>query len=60
VIFAGGPKKLRIALKPLETLGITLDDVALRQPKLDEVFLALTGHAATTDDANDEPRANAA
>jgi ABC-2 type transport system ATP-binding protein len=35
--------KLTAALKPIEKLGIVLDDVALRQPKLDEVFLALTG-----------------
>ncbi len=37
-----------------------IDDIALRQPTLDEVFLALTGHAATADDQTDEPRANAA
>jgi ABC-2 type transport system ATP-binding protein len=43
VSFEGGTERLRVALKPLETLGITLDDVALRAPKLDEVFLALTG-----------------
>ena len=45
VVFDGGPEKLRTALKPIETLGITLDDVALRQPTLNEVFLALTGQA---------------
>jgi ABC-2 type transport system ATP-binding protein len=39
----GGIELLRDALKHLEKLKITLDDVALRQPKLDEVFLALTG-----------------
>jgi len=39
----GGIELLRGALKHLEALDITLDDVALRQPKLDEVFLALTG-----------------
>ena len=41
----GGTERLTVALKPLEKLGITLDDVALRQPKLDEVFMALTGQA---------------
>jgi len=39
----GGLELLRDALSHLETLNIVLDDVALRQPKLDEVFLALTG-----------------
>jgi hypothetical protein len=36
---------LRDALQHLETLDIVLDDVAMRQPKLDEVFLALTGES---------------
>jgi ABC-2 type transport system ATP-binding protein len=30
-------------LRQLDTMGIVLDDVAVRLPKLDEVFLALTG-----------------
>jgi ABC-2 type transport system ATP-binding protein len=42
-IVVDGDAKLTFALKPIEKLGIALDDVALRQPKLDEVFLALTG-----------------
>jgi ABC-2 type transport system ATP-binding protein len=41
----GGLELLTTALKHLKTLKIDLDDVALRQPKLDEVFLALTGQA---------------
>ncbi|HLW16469.1 MAG TPA: ATP-binding cassette domain-containing protein [Actinomycetota bacterium] len=41
----GGLELLQDALKHLESLNIVLDDVALRQPKLDEVFLALTGQA---------------
>lgn len=41
----GGIELLRDALKYLEKLQIPLDDIALRQPKLDEVFLALTGEA---------------
>jgi ABC-2 type transport system ATP-binding protein len=51
---------LGAAVRALDETGVEIDDIALRQPTLDEVFLALTGHAATTDDANDEPRANAA
>jgi ABC-2 type transport system ATP-binding protein len=43
VVVEGGTERVSAVLAPLEKLGITLDDVALRQPKLDEVFLALTG-----------------
>lgn len=39
-----GPDELREALVALESAGVTVDDVALRPPTLDEVFLALTGH----------------
>jgi ABC-2 type transport system ATP-binding protein len=49
VVVEGGTERLPAVLKPLETLGITLDDVALRQPKLDEVFLALTGQKLEED-----------
>jgi ABC-2 type transport system ATP-binding protein len=45
VVLEGGTQQLSRALLPLEQRAITLDDVALRPPKLDEVFLALTGRA---------------
>jgi ABC-2 type transport system ATP-binding protein len=45
VVIEGGSEQLSVALKPLEKLGITLDDVALRAPNLVEVFMALTGQA---------------
>lgn len=45
VVVEGGTERVSVALRPLEKLGITLDDVALRAPKLDEVFMALTGQA---------------
>jgi ABC-2 type transport system ATP-binding protein len=38
----GGPE-LMSALRAFEDAGVEVEDVALRQPKLDEVFLALTG-----------------
>jgi ABC-2 type transport system ATP-binding protein len=44
-----GTDELRDALGALEAAGITPDDVALRPPTLDEVFLSLTGRPA---DAN--------
>jgi ABC-2 type transport system ATP-binding protein len=49
-----GTDELRDALGALEAAGITPDDVALRPPTLDEVFLALTGRPA---DANADQEA---
>jgi ABC-type multidrug transport system ATPase subunit len=37
---------LTTALQALETAGVEIDDVTVRQPTLDEVFLALTGAPA--------------
>jgi ABC-2 type transport system ATP-binding protein len=31
-------------VRALDTAGITVDDVEVRQPSLDDVFFALTGH----------------
>jgi ABC-2 type transport system ATP-binding protein len=42
---AGGEPLMR-AMHSLNTAGIELADIALRQPNLDEVFLALTGKPA--------------
>jgi ABC-2 type transport system ATP-binding protein len=38
-----GTVQLKEALASIEVVDVTVDDVALRAPKLDEVFLALTG-----------------
>jgi ABC-2 type transport system ATP-binding protein len=51
---------LRAALGSLDAAGIEIDDIALRQPTLDEVFLTLTGRPATDDDTSQSPRAEAA
>jgi ABC-2 type transport system ATP-binding protein len=40
-------------VRDLDAAGVTLEDLALRHPTLDDVFLALTGHAA--EDAPAEP-----
>jgi ABC-2 type transport system ATP-binding protein len=40
---------LLTAMRSLESAEVEVDDIALRQPTLDEVFLALTGHHADTD-----------
>jgi ABC-2 type transport system ATP-binding protein len=52
---ATGPKALMEAVRRLDEQEIELHDVALRRPTLDDVFLALTGHAA-----EEEDQANAA
>jgi ABC-2 type transport system ATP-binding protein len=43
---ATGPKALMEALRRIDEKEIELHDVGLRRPTLDDVFLALTGHAA--------------
>src|SRR5579859_4475619 len=43
----GGPVLME-ALRTVEESGVEVEDVALRQPKLDEVFLALTGQPSTS------------
>jgi ABC-2 type transport system ATP-binding protein len=44
---AGG-EQLPKAMRLVTDAGIELEDIALRQPNLDEVFLALTGNFTTT------------
>jgi ABC-2 type transport system ATP-binding protein len=44
---AAGTVELKEALASLEALGVTIDDVGLRAPTLDEVFLGLTGQPLT-------------
>ncbi|WP_131745716.1 ATP-binding cassette domain-containing protein [Frankia sp. Cppng1_Ct_nod] len=43
----GGAKVLLAAGRRLDEAGIDLDDLGIRRPSLDDVFLSLTGHAAT-------------
>jgi len=42
----GGAKFLVETIREFDAAGITVDDIALRRPTLDDVFLALTGRAA--------------
>ncbi|MFJ4002663.1 ATP-binding cassette domain-containing protein [Streptomyces sp. NPDC090023] len=42
----GGAKLLAEVIRELDTRGIEIDDIALRRPTLDDVFLSLTGHTA--------------
>ncbi len=39
------------AVRRLDDAAVGVEDIALRRPTLDDVFLALTGHAAEADDA---------
>jgi ABC-2 type transport system ATP-binding protein len=53
VVVEGGTNQLNRALAALERRAIPLEEVALRQPRLDEVFLALTGQAKPAAPADD-------
>ena len=51
---SGGAKLLVEAVRELDTAGIAVDDLALRRPTLDDVFLSLTGKAAEDVDTSEE------
>ena len=42
----GGSRQLVEVIRALDEAGVAIDDIALRRPTLDDVFLTLTGHAA--------------
>ena len=45
-----GAQILAAVVRDLDAASIPVDDLALRRPTLDDVFLSLTGHATTTGD----------
>jgi ABC-2 type transport system ATP-binding protein len=49
----GGRAAIAHAVRALDDLHIDVDDIGLRRPTLDEVFLTLTGAPATTDEDAD-------
>ena len=51
---SGGSTVLVDAVRALDAQGVKVDDLALRRPTLDDVFLTLTGHAAESEPAPDE------
>ncbi|RMB87711.1 ATP-binding cassette domain-containing protein [Streptomyces shenzhenensis] len=51
---SGGAKLLAEVIRELDARGIEIDDIGLRRPTLDDVFLSLTGHLAETTDDTDE------
>jgi ABC-2 type transport system ATP-binding protein len=50
----GGAQTLIQIVRDFDEAGIAIDDIALRRPTLDDVFLSLTGHAAEERQAEDE------
>jgi ABC-2 type transport system ATP-binding protein len=59
----GGAKLLPLVVRALDDAGVAVEDISLRRPTLDEVFLALTGKTAakgtgtrTNDDETDGNR----
>ncbi|MEE1741824.1 ATP-binding cassette domain-containing protein [Streptomyces sp. BE147] len=42
----GGARLLAEVIRDLDTRGVQIDDIGLRRPTLDDVFISLTGHAA--------------
>jgi len=50
-----GSRRMMDTLRVLDQQGITVEDISLRQPTLDEVFLVLTGKPAQTTDSPGQP-----
>ena len=50
---SGGARTLTQALRDLDARGVVVQDVGLRRPTLDDVFLALTGRSAEEAELND-------
>jgi ABC-2 type transport system ATP-binding protein len=52
----GGADQLRDIVRTLDERGIEVDDVGLRRPSLDEVFLAVTGRPLEPTDPDTDPK----
>ncbi|MFJ9855379.1 ATP-binding cassette domain-containing protein [Streptomyces sp. NPDC101150] len=50
VTVTGGAKLLAEIIRELDTRGVEIDDIGLRRPTLDDVFISLTGHVAEAAD----------
>lgn len=55
-----GAATLAEALRRLDSAGIELDDIGLRRPSLDDVFLSITGHSGANSDAEPDSDAKSA
>jgi daunorubicin resistance ABC transporter ATP-binding subunit len=56
----GGGDQLTVVVRVLDERKIPIDDIGLRRPTLDEVFLALTGQHVARADRDDDATADAA
>jgi ABC-2 type transport system ATP-binding protein len=52
-----GTHRLMEAFRALDHLGVPIEDIALRRPTLDEVFLTLTGKATEVEELAPDPEA---
>jgi ABC-2 type transport system ATP-binding protein len=50
----GGATRLATVIREFDEAGIAIDDIGLRRPTLDDVFLSLTGHAAVEEPTETE------
>ncbi|WP_426365785.1 ATP-binding cassette domain-containing protein [Streptomyces sp. E-08] len=50
----GGAKLLAEVIRDLDAVDVEIDDIGLRRPTLDDVFISLTGHAAERDEGEAE------
>ena len=50
----GGSTRLATVIREFDEAGIVIDDIGLRRPTLDDVFLSLTGHVAEEQSAGEE------
>ncbi|MFL6238613.1 MAG: ATP-binding cassette domain-containing protein [Actinomycetes bacterium] len=55
VAASGGPRQLLEVVRELDEVNVTINDIALHRPTLDDVFLTLTGHAAEDAEADAVP-----
>ncbi|MFG2823856.1 ATP-binding cassette domain-containing protein [Kitasatospora sp. NPDC048365] len=60
VPISGGAKVLADVIRELDARSIEIDDIGLRRPTLDDVFLSLTGHVTAGEDETDDGDGQAA
>lgn len=54
VAIDGGAKTVKRILDQLDDAGVNIEGLSLHKPTLDDVFLALTGHQASKEEATDD------
>jgi ABC-2 type transport system ATP-binding protein len=56
----GGARRMPEIVRDLDAAGVLLDDIGIRRPSLDDVFLTLTGRAAVSADGGPDDEKEAA